>query len=66
VEHPEDVFTLRPQVSEEIFKRWDIERSAKSKLSKEEQSKKVQDDIKTQEKKVNEKQETGNKSNTTA
>ncbi len=28
VEHPEDVFTLKPQISEEIFKRWDIERSA--------------------------------------
>ena len=26
VEHPEDVFTLRPQISEEIFKRWDMER----------------------------------------
>ncbi len=66
VEHPEDVFTLRPQVSEEIFKRWDMERSAKSKLSEEEQSKKVQDDIKTREKKVNEKQETGTNSNTIA
>jgi len=28
VEHPEDVFTLRPQISEEVFKRWDVERSA--------------------------------------
>ena len=28
VEHPEDVFTLRPQISEEIFKRWDMERNA--------------------------------------
>jgi small-conductance mechanosensitive channel len=26
VEHPEDVFTLRPQISEEVFKRWDMER----------------------------------------
>ncbi|MGE5637890.1 MAG: mechanosensitive ion channel family protein [Chloroflexota bacterium] len=66
VEHPEDVFTLRPQVSEEIFKRWDVERSAKSKLSKEEQTKKGQDDMKTREEKVNEKQETRRKSNPTA
>ena len=28
VEHPEDVFTIRPQISEEVFKRWDIERNA--------------------------------------
>lgn len=28
VEHPEDVFTLRPQISEEVFKRWDIERKS--------------------------------------
>ena len=28
VEHPEDVFTLRPQISEEIFNRWDMERNA--------------------------------------
>jgi small-conductance mechanosensitive channel len=27
VEHPEDIFTLRPQVAEEVFKRWDIERT---------------------------------------
>jgi len=27
VEHPEDIFTLRPQVAEEVFKRWDMERS---------------------------------------
>ena len=26
VEHPEDVFALRPQISEEVFKRWDMER----------------------------------------
>jgi len=31
VEHPEDVFTLRPQISEEVFKRWDIERNAAAK-----------------------------------
>lgn len=66
VEHPEDVFILRPQVSEEIFKRWDVKRSAKSKLSKEEQTKKEQDDMKTQEEKGNEKQEIRSKSNPTA
>jgi small-conductance mechanosensitive channel len=27
VEHPEDIFTLRPQVAEEVFKRWDMERA---------------------------------------
>ncbi len=27
VEHPEDIFTLRPQVAEEVFKRWDKERA---------------------------------------
>ena len=33
VEHPEDVFTLRPQISEEVFKRWDMERIAAKQLS---------------------------------
>ena len=27
VEHPEDVFTLKPQISEEVFKRWDVQRN---------------------------------------
>ncbi|MCW4044857.1 MAG: mechanosensitive ion channel family protein [Candidatus Bathyarchaeota archaeon] len=27
VEHPEDIFALRPQIAEEVFKRWDIERA---------------------------------------
>ena len=27
VEHPEDIFTLRPQIAEEVFKRWDMERT---------------------------------------
>jgi small-conductance mechanosensitive channel len=27
VEHPEDIFTLRPQIAEEVFKRWDMERN---------------------------------------
>jgi small-conductance mechanosensitive channel len=30
VEHPEDVFTLKPQISEAVFKRWDMQRNAKS------------------------------------
>ncbi len=29
VEHPEDVFQLKPQISEEVFKRWDLKRAAK-------------------------------------
>jgi small-conductance mechanosensitive channel len=33
VEHPEDVFTLRPQISEETFKRWDIERNATKRIA---------------------------------
>ncbi len=31
VEHPEDVFSLKPQIGEEVFKRWDIERVAAAK-----------------------------------
>ena len=27
VEHPEDIFTLRPQVAEGVFKRWDMEKT---------------------------------------
>lgn len=27
VEHPEDIFALRPQIAEEVFKRWDWERA---------------------------------------
>jgi small-conductance mechanosensitive channel len=27
VEHPEDILTLRPQIAEEVFKRWDMERA---------------------------------------
>ncbi len=29
VEHPEDVFTLKPQISEEVFKRWDMQHNTK-------------------------------------
>ena len=28
VEHPEDVFTFKPQISEEVFKRWDMQRNS--------------------------------------
>lgn len=50
VEHPEDVFTLRPQISEEVFKRWDMERAAAKQVQppREEQAKKAQDDKKKQ------------------
>lgn len=27
VEHPEDVFVFRPQIADEVFKRWDVERA---------------------------------------
>jgi small-conductance mechanosensitive channel len=30
VEHPEDIFTLRPQIAEDVFKRWDDERAQTS------------------------------------
>jgi hypothetical protein len=26
VKHPEEIFVFRPQIAEEVFKRWDIER----------------------------------------
>jgi len=67
VEHPEDVFTLRPQISEEVFKRWDMERSAaKQPLpSKEEDAKKAQEEIKKQEEKDEEQRKTRSKSDTT-
>ena len=32
VKHPEDVFALRPKITEEVFRRWDAER-AKTKSS---------------------------------
>ena len=50
VEHPEDVFTLRPQISSEIFKRWDVERSAAKSTSstKDDLAKMVQQQMKKQ------------------
>ncbi len=38
VEHPEDVFNLRPQITEEIFKRWDLQRNAAKELAKQKPS----------------------------
>jgi potassium efflux system protein len=51
VEHPEDVFTLRPQISAEVFKRWDVERSAAKSTSstKDDLAKMVQQQMKKQE-----------------
>jgi potassium efflux system protein len=53
VEHPEDVFTLRPQISAEVFKRWDVERSAAKSVAstKEDLAKIVQQQMKKQEEK---------------
>ena len=50
VEHPEDVFTLRPQLSAEVFKRWDMERSAAKSASstKDDLAKMVQQQMKKQ------------------
>jgi small-conductance mechanosensitive channel len=51
VEHPEDVFTLRPQISAEVFKRWDLERSAAKStlLPKDDSAKMAQQQMKKQE-----------------
>jgi small-conductance mechanosensitive channel len=56
VEHPEDIFTLRPQVSEEVFKRWDMERKAATKtsapqLTKEDYAKIVREELEKREEK---------------
>jgi len=57
VEHPEDVFTLRPQISEEVFKRWDMERQAAKSAPKlsEDYVKIAQEEKKKQEEKDEEK-----------
>jgi small-conductance mechanosensitive channel len=56
VEHPEDVFTLRPQISEGIFKRWDLQRNtAQMTETAKEEAKKAQDEIE-KEKEKNEKE----------
>jgi len=52
VEHPEDVFTLKPQISEEVFKRWDVQRNIIKTLPPEQDyAKIVQEKIRTEEKK---------------
>jgi potassium efflux system protein len=67
VEHPEDVFTLRPQLSAEIFKRWDMERSAARSASstKEDLAKIVQQQMKKQKEK-NDEEEGKNRSQSDA
>lgn len=70
VEHPEDIFTLRPQISEEIFKRWDVERAiAKApppQLSKEDYAKIVQEELKKLKEKDDKPRKTQSKSDTTS
>jgi small-conductance mechanosensitive channel len=52
VEHPEDVFTLKPQISEEVFKRWDAQRNIIMTLPPEQDYAKIaQEKIRTEEKK---------------
>jgi len=60
VEHPEDVFTLRPQISEAVFKRWDMERRTPklTPTSKEDNAKVAQEEMKKQEKKNEEPRKT--------
>jgi len=66
VEHPEDVFTLRPQISAEVFKRWDLERSAaKSTLPpKDDSAKMAQQQMKKKEEKDDEEGKTRSQSDT--
>jgi small-conductance mechanosensitive channel len=67
VEHPEDVFTLRPQISAEVFKRWDVERSAAKSVAstKEDLAKIVQQQMKKQKEK-NDEEEGKNRSQSDA
>ena len=52
VEHPEDVFSLKPQISEEVFKRWDVQRNIIKTLAPEQDyAKIVQEKTRTEEKK---------------
>ena len=52
VEHPEDVFSLKPQISEEVFKRWDLQRNIIKTLAPEQDyAKIVQEKIRTEKKK---------------
>src|SRR4030066_2024069 len=52
VEHPQDVFTLKPQISEEVFKRGDVQRNIIKALPPEQDYAKIaQEKIRTEEKK---------------
>ena len=52
VEHPEDVFSLKPQISEEVFKRWDAQRNIiKTLLPKQDYAKIAQQKVREEEKK---------------
>jgi small-conductance mechanosensitive channel len=67
VEHPEDVFTLRPQISEEVFKRWDLERAiaiSKQSSSKEDNAIAAQEKTKVEEKKNEEQRGTRSQNDT--
>ncbi len=51
VEHPEDVFSLKPQISEEVFRRWDVQRNIiKTFLPEQDYAKIAQEKIRTEEK----------------
>jgi hypothetical protein len=65
VEHPEDVFTLRPQISEEVFKRWDMERkeAAESAVSVQEQAKMPQERMTLKEEKDEKQRKTRSQNN---
>jgi small-conductance mechanosensitive channel len=65
VEHPEDVFTLRPQISEEVFKRRDMERkeAAESAVSVQEQAKMPQERMTLKEEKDEKQRKTRSQNN---
>src|SRR3989337_4226371 len=66
VEHPEDVFALRPQISEEVFKRWDEERNAAAKpvVPAQEHAGIVQEEMRTKEEKDEEQRKSRRKRDT--
>ena len=67
VEHPEDVFTLKPQISEEVFKRWDMERNATAKpaVPAQEHAEIVQEEMRTKEEKDEKQRKTRSQSDAT-
>ena len=67
VEHPEDVFTLRPQISEEVFKRWDMERNATAKpaVPAQEHGEIVQEEMRTKGEKDEKQRKTRSQSDAT-